>query len=522
MIWLLLFVLLLLRGDGVGAQGLFTNIAVKPGPSAAVYSAQPYYTCNTNRYVSTTGNAGNNGLTPGTAWDMPTAAGTNVGAGTCINVAPGTYNFNTVGEIDMQFGGSNATKTGYVVWRCTTMPFSFSNGVLQGEGNGCVLFNNNTTGFIYLLRWRPNVNYIIWDGFEFNGNSPGNGSVIPTFGAVACVDAEADKTLAIPHHIWVLNSDIHGCGSSGLSFIALDWVFVIHNVWHDNSYQDCVMASGLSVFEPAGLASYTPTIGNTDYWHSTVTGFTYHYVFTYNVGYHNFDPQGACGATANTDGEGLILDTLDWASDVLPTNGSQAPYPYPMLVMGNIFYNNGGNGMEVFSMVAADPFGNGGTHGNSTGTVTFVNNTAYSNNWDTFNNGTFRAGVEISADQNIQTFNNVSYAVTQTGVNAACGCSNQPFLGQNGIVITTNSWQTNLSYPAGLNNFGGGNTYPTVGVNKNLDGSNPNFVNASISNPNFSLQGGSPAIGFGQAFDLWQSGGAVDVGACDSTLTACP
>jgi hypothetical protein len=43
-----------------------------------------------------------------------------------------------------------------------------------------------------------------------------------------------------------------------------------------------------------------------------------------------------------------------------------------------------------------------------------------------------------------------------------------------------------------------------------------------VANPNFALAVGSALIGAGQAFDLWQSGGAVDVGACGSTLTICP
>ena len=88
-----------------------------------------------------------------------------------------------------------------------------------------------------------------------------------------------------------------------------DWLFVIHNVWHENAATSGVSGSGLSFWEPYPLAGYTPTAGNPDYWHSNTTGRTYSMVVAYNVAIHNFNNfRGA------TDGEGINFDTFGGAN----------------------------------------------------------------------------------------------------------------------------------------------------------------------------------------------------------------
>jgi hypothetical protein len=472
----------------------------KPGPSSYVYTNQPYYSCTSNRYVATTGSSSNNGTSPSIPWDFATAIRYSAPAGTCINVAAGVYNVNRLGprQINIAHGGTGPTKTGYVVWRCTTMPFSFLNGVLQGEGNGCVIKNVGGTPQ-KLLSFNTNVTFFMLDGFEFDG---GAGQ------ATTCVDQETDITT---HHLWILNSDIHDCGLAGIGWNNTDWLFVIHNVVHDNAYVSGFMGSGISIFEPVQIATYTPTAGNPDYWHSNTTGFTYDIVVAYNVTYHNYN-----GLTNSTDGNGIIFDDFHHDQQACPGAGT-CPWAGNALAMGNIMYNNGGGGIKH-------------AIGNNLGNETIVNNTAYANFWDTTDSGIYRGNFYLDPGTNNSVFNNVSYATGSGG-----GVSNQPFLGQNcGGSCGPNSgntWQTNISYPGGLNGFDGTtDTYPTVGTNKNIDGSDPKFVGSlscssgtCAGNPNFALQATSPAIGFGQGFDLWQQSGTVDSGACPSTLlTACP
>jgi len=480
-------VLLSAQSTPVNVTMLASGTLETPGPSATLY-ANPYYTCTANRYVSATGNAGNNGLTAGTPRDIVTASNYAAPAGTCINLAPGVY--STQGGLFISHGGTGPSKTGYVVWRCTTMPFSFSNGVLQGEGTGCVIRPDSTV--FYPFTMNTGVSWVMFDALEIDGNFNTNSTV--------CLKSE-NSSATINHHIWIFNSDFHGCGQSGLQWNFADWLFVIHNVWHDNSSNSCVMGSGVSMWQPVGLAGYSPTIGNPDYWYSATENLTYHIVINYNVGYHNFNPQGACGATANTDGNGIILDS--WSHpDACPGGNTICPTTSPTLVMGNIMYNNGGGG--IASVFDSDTV---------VAPKTFVNNTMYSNNWDTFNNGTFRGGGSSAFSKHNHWINNVSVAVRgSSGVTTA----NAPFVGEE-VKLTCppgNAWDHNLSAPAGENLFDGGscNNYPTP---NNVDTASAGFTNQSTTSPNFSLASGSSAIGLGQAFDLWQqSSGTIDAGAC--------
>jgi hypothetical protein len=484
-----------------------TSSAQVPGPSLALFNAQTYYSCTNNRYVATAGgggSSGNNGLTSGAPWDIATAEAYAAPAGTCINLATGVYDVGALGTIDIIHGGTSSSKTGYVVWRCSIMPFSFSGGVLQGEGTGCVLKDvTTTTNYVASV----DAPYVMFDGVEFDGNN-NNATFV-------CLDNENGQTQPnLNHHTWVINSDMHHCGLAGLQWNYTDWLFAIHSVWHDNSSTNGIIASGVSFYEPVGI-TYSPTPGNPDYWHSATTGKTYKIVVAYNVGYHNYNPQVGTG---NTDGEGFIMD--DWGHDQNACPGSgTCPYDGAALVMGNIMYGNGGPGIEAFLS----------TDGRvCTCSATVVNNTTYANNWDTHQTATFRGGNYADQAVNFTAFNNISYAIVGSGILA----DNTSFLGQGNTVASGNSWQNNIGFPSGVNFQGAnGNTFPTGGPpNGNLDGTDPKFVSVAgtmptvASNPagNFALQVTSPAIGFGQAFDLWQQSGTVDAGACPSALTTCP
>jgi hypothetical protein len=479
-----------------------TTAAEKPGPSAELFS-NPYYTCVTNYYVATTGNDSNNGTSQGTPWrtlqhasDSLAAGG--AAAGSCINLAPGVY--SEANTLDINQGGNAATTAGYIVWRCEIMPFSFANGALQGEGNGCVIRDTSASNY-YVAMINGGVSYVMFDAIEFDGNNF-------TAGAVCLDDENGGKGsigAATSHHIWVINSDIHGCGQSGIQWNNTEWLFVIHNVWHDNSATSGYDGSGLSFWEPVGLATYTPTAQD-NAWCSKTTGLCYHMVVAYNVGYHNYNSQSG---DSNTDGEGIVLDDWGWEQNACPGQGV-CPYTGAALVMGNIMYDNGGAGIEAFSW-----------KNTSTAKATIVNNTTYDNYWDTHNPGTWRGDFYLSDAYNITYMNNVAYTVTGSGVLV----NNAPFLAAGARVKPTDtSWTNNLSYPGGLNNIQSGYSYPTTGANHNLDGSNPGLSSltpGSTAN-NFVLQPGSPAIGFGQAFDLWPQSGSIDAGACPSSLTTCP
>jgi hypothetical protein len=499
-----------------------------PGPSASLYASNPYYSCTSNRYVSTTGNAGNNGTSPSTPWDINTASNYSAPAGTCINMAPGTYNVSG-GGLGIIHGGTGASKTGYVVWRCSVMPFSFVDGVLTGEGDGCVF--TNTTSYA-TIGVGPNTPYVMFDGVEVNGTpTAGSGGV--------CLDNEnGGSSSATSHHMWVFNSDLHGCGLSGIQWNYTDWLFVIHNVWHDNGSINCAMGSGLSFYEPAGLANYTPTLGNPDYWYASQTGHTYNDVIAYNVGFRNYNPDtvvpGTCTAPFDTDGEGIIMDTFDWGT-ACAAGSAICPYTGNVLIMGNVMWGNGGNGIEAFSMLGPPA---------STSHIDVINNTTYSNSWDPYNTGTFGADLLSHVTQNMTWWNNIGITLsgTRTCLNTNITCS---ALDVCDVVSTCstevlNAWLANMTYLANQYNFQDGETYPLSGGTPNVDGVDPKLVSlnpilsyngAGVSNfalctgvniPVSGCSGKSPAIGIGKPFDLWQQPSPVDVGACPSGLFHCP
>ncbi len=482
-----------------------SSTAQVPGPSVVLYSqngtsGSPYYVCNTNYYVSTTGNSANNGTSPSSPWDIQTASTKSVGAGSCINVATGLY---TIGLMQLAHGGTTASTTGYIAWRCATMPFSFSGGALQGEGAGCRIYSPGQTAIVF------NTSYVIWDGFEIIGFDTGNGYSTVGF------DNEMGEAWHSPaaagnyDHIILMNNDIHGFTQSGIQWANQDWVWVIHNLWHDNSFASGNDGSGFSDWDPVGRTGYTPTAQD-QLWHSSTDGIQYHVVLAYNVAYHNYNPVAPANST---DGEGIIID--DWGHTQNTCSGLAGTCPYngAGLVMGNLIYDNGGSGIEAFAW------------GPATAKLTVANNTMYGNQWNTANASHWGGEAMISYAANQKWINNIMAAANGSNLcwNASTtfGTSACSLLDGNtsGSIL-----QNNVTYTGPVSLVNTADTFPTSGTNANKSGSDPKFNSAtwlSTSN-NFALQAGSSAIGFGQAFDLWQQSGSVDAGACPSALAHCP
>lgn len=490
---------------------------ITPGPSLALYNqdgtaSSPYYQCGTNFYVTVAGAGSHNGSL-GNEWTFAQAvASATPTGGSCINVAVGSYSFTGV---TITHGGTTASTTGYVAWRCQTMPFSFSGGVIQGEHTGCWLNQPSGSGFNEMIEF--GASYVIFDGFELDSTNDVN--------TVAGFDNELGGSLGSPSnatlydHIILLNNDVHGFGQSGIQWYNQDWLWVIHNVWHDNAAgpSNSSAGSGFSDYDPVTKTGYSPTTQD-QMWNSSTTGIQYHVVLAYNVGYRNYNTY----AGSTTDGEGIILD--DWGhkqNTCVGVNGT-CPYINGGLVMGNIMYYNGGNGIETFSWV----------NSSQAASVTVVNNTMYDNQETIgFNSANF-GGNGLVNDAFHQTWlNNIMYSAVGTNPcysPTASGNSTCALLIASTSGTTGNTFQTNVAYNAGTGAVvaldSTVDTFPTTGTNHNLNGTNPSLVSvaaATIGN-NFALQAGSAAIGFGQAFDLWQQSGVVDAGACVNSARKCP
>ncbi len=484
-----------LRGGGL----VLPPVPEVPGPSAALYAA-PYYTCLTNYYVNpSTGSDSGTGAI-GDPWQtLGKAATTVTAAGSCINLEPGLY--SQTAELDMPHGGNAATPTGYIVWRCTVMPFSFSGGVLQGEGTGCHIKATASFGPFVSGQNRPSllhqldgVSYIMFDGIELDGGDLGSnnknvqGQCIASTGSLNTLTNNIYPQI---HHIWVINTDMHDCGEGGIGTVYSDWMYTIHSVSHDGAMVALDMGSGLSYYEPMGVPGYTPTTMD-NMWCATVpASICFNFIAAWNVIYHNYNPP----TLSTTDGNGIIIDDWSHSQHSCPAPGI-CPYTGSALVMGNLSFWNGGRGIQIFNVTTSQ-------HAYA------VNNISYSN------------GIDTHGSVHSECFNQGSNNVTWIG-NICYEANGDPTFYSSGG--SGNTWNNNLAYPAGHVSLASPGTYPTTGPNPNLDGSNPLFtaVTPNTSTQNFALQFGSPARSFAQPFDLWPSPGNTDSGACMYGLANCP
>jgi parallel beta-helix repeat protein len=496
-------------GSSSGSASGSGGSAQDPGPSASLFNS-PYYQCRANYYVSNSGSDSNNGSN-GAPWaTLQHADSMNVGAGACINVAPGTYDGVTVNN-----GGNAATSTGYVVYRCQTLDGCTITGNAGDNGSASVQTDDS-----HVTSGQPNtVNYVQFDGFVLAGTTP---ITSQSFGIGFSVVGDNGGTAIASHHVWLLNSIVHGFGQSGVQMNEGDYHYAIHNAFYDNSggTQCGAQGSGWSAWEEHPILGYTPTADdqNNPVFGSWVVGSSFfHVVVEYNVVYNNAVTQ--CGSTSSggdTDGNGIIFDT-DARFAGNPTN-----YTAPMLAAFNIVYNNGG----------------GGIHINGSSNVTVANNSCYNNWLDPANNATYRGCIDDNGGSGNTFINNIAVAVPTVTTN--CSLS-PPYTKFNNAVVANNdsgqpadTFSTNMTDMIGVgcsdevNYLASTSAYP---VPPNIESTNPLWVNVGTSSvgteskppvgTNFALSPGSPAIGAGLT-EPYLPPSSVDIGACASALTTCP
>src|SRR6516225_9498692 len=214
----------------------------------------------------------------------------------------------------------------------------------------------------------PNtVNYVQFDGSNLVGTTPTSSQF---HGIGFSVFGDNGGTAVASHHIWLLNSIVHGFGQAGVGTVEGDYHYVIHNTIYDNANVQCdSQGSGWSAWEEHPIPGYTPTADdqNNPVFGSWQVGSSFfHVVVEYNV----------------------IFDQN--ASDSNPVN-----YNFPMLAAFNIVYNNGG----------------GGIHVNDSDNVTVANNTCYNNQLDPANGAGYRGCIDDNSGSGNTYINNIAVAV---------------------------------------------------------------------------------------------------------------
>ncbi|ARQ10012.1 serralysin-like metalloprotease/pectin lyase fold domain-containing protein [Rhizobium etli] len=308
-----------------------------------------------------------------------------------------------------------------------------------------------------------NANHVVIDGFDIGG---ANGDGI-----------EANNV----HHVQILNNKVHGSGESGIQFNQSDFIHIEGNETYNNASTGWF--SGISIYQNRNITGDTSTDG-------------YRNIVRNNISHDNVTKSGE-----HTDGNGIIID------DFQSTQASGNPnYTFKTLVDNNLVYGNGGKGIQV-------------TWSDS---VTVSNNTAYHNNQDPQNSGTWRGELSNSASSNNTWVNNIAVADPSLNKNntAIDNTSTDAYTNKNVV------WANNITYNGTAGQASvktdGGNAMPST-ANGNQLGVDPKFAGASSDN--FHLSSGSTAIDHGtskygvSSVDLdgdHRVVGTVDMGAYES------
>jgi hypothetical protein len=497
-----------------------------PGPSAALFAA-PYYKCQTNYYVSTSGSdsaAGTSGA-PWATLNHANASG-KLAAGACVNVAPGTYSAGLLATV----GGNAASSTGYVTYRCQTL-------------DGCTITDpGNQAPGSENAAFAIEANYVIIDGFRFAASS------YLTDGNAVSVQNGTNNFTFTQHHIWALNNIVTGYGQGGFLMAEGEYFYAVHNTLYANagavSCNGGAQGSGIGINQPITASGYTPTADDLNNPIVGNVGNAFHIFVEWNVTYNNYEAPCTTSANNDTDGNGIIADTWLWSSG---QSGSTA-YTGGGLFAFNVSYANGGAGLEST---------------NSSG-VTFANNSCYNNYLDPYNGGATRGCINSTGSYGSysNTFiNNLAVAIPTTPYGGTCSYTEPP-AGQgptsfNSAIVAglpsaatapdgytfsnnvtellgtgTSCWGPlgiPLSPTAEASMFNGlGSYYSTTA---NIYATNPLWVSVggtatgTESTPpngvNFALQSTSRAIGYGLT-ETYLPATSVDAGACYHTLGSCP
>lgn len=556
--FLLLLALSLSAASTFGFPRIGAGTSVEsPGPSALLFNARPY-TCPTNYYVAPAaaqggiGSDSNNGTSAGTPWaTINHANAQSLGGGVCVNFAPGLYPISS--EQDITNGGASSTfasgsmtqSNTYLVYRCTQLP-------VDGGSNNCHFQASAAFGqfndLIFILKA---ANFIMFDGFEFDGNGNGTTTNINTGDCIATDSGHTSPhtgTTGPAHHVWFMNSIAHDCGGAGFSLGNTEWTWVLHNIARNNSYYDtdggitqesgidyaaaCAIGASCWTGTNPSSGSYTPTSFDTAW--SDIGSTVNHNVIMWNVMHDNtLQPADRTFTQAATDGNCLIMDTFDVNS-----------YAPSTLIAFNVAYHCGGRGFHVFN----------------SNSIVMYNNTAFDTVTDYCISQGFGTGATFgdlndaangpTSDSDNGTFvNNIAYHPTNYSGNASVNCPSgssgtwtvygyglltdggnvSGMVFTNGLYYGANPSNTcNGTSPGSCQLYDNGSSVFSCTANSNACTNSPGFVNATGGsvNHNFALSSGSAAIGSGTQitfpWDSWATRQSVDKGACYHTLGTCP
>jgi serralysin len=441
-----------ITGGDSGGPEAGTTVMPGNGCAAALGIDAGFYTCSTEYFVSPAGSDSNSGTSMTDALlTIGAASRLALKGGDCVTVADGTYDETVL----ISTSGSADTCAGYVVFRAAT------------TGGAKVVSTDAYNGFMV------NANYVVVDGFDLQDTSTGSAFTAGT-------NTLSNGKVIVYHHIAAVRNIAHDSGGAGLGALHSDYVRFEGNTVFNNSSRSDYGDSGIDLWEMQAS--------------DTLPGF--HIVVRNNLSYSNVEADIA--TDLQTDGEGIILDSFDYADSTYGTT----PYAQESLVENNVIWGNGGRGIEA-------------SGGQPTSHVTIRNNTVFDDNTQQQQYG----GAEIVSWGNGNTVaNNVvilgpgaqnGTAANQTTVAIAdrCGASSA------GVQIAGGSaWENNLVYSmksgaplSSSNCITSPSSYSTIPAGSNLMGVDPDLAAETATAPtaqDFTIGASSPAAHAGTSTDF--------------------
>jgi hypothetical protein len=411
------------RPDGASAG---QKVTPGNGCGAALGIDSGFYTCTKEYFVSPTGSDDNSGTsateavkTIGKATSLPLVGGD------CVTVADGTYDETVV----IGTSGSADTCSGYVVFRAAS------------PGGANIVSTDEYTGVTVA------ASYVMVDGFDMQDTGTGS-----AFGAGT--NTLSNGHVIVYHHIAAIHDIAHDSGGAGLGAIHADYIRFEANVVYNNSSRSDYGDSGIDLWEAQAS--------------DDLPGF--HIVIRNNYSYGNIE--SGIPASLQTDGEGIIVDSFDYAD---LTYGS-TPYAQDTLIENNVVWGNGGRGIEAAG-------------GEPTSHVTIRNNTVFDNNRQLQQ----YPGAEIVSYGNDNAIYDNIVILGPDDQNGSDGDQTYPLLDNcgtsgGGVVIAGGStWENNIVYnmksPTALSYtscISGMNSIPT---GDNLMGKDPGLAAEKLSSP---------------------------------------
>jgi hypothetical protein len=431
--------------DASGAQEAGTTVTPGNGCPAALGIDAGFYTCARQFFVSPSGNDSNRGAslaqalqTIGGATKLP------LQGGDCVTVESGTYDET----VSIGTSGSADTCTGYVVFR-------------SASPGGAKIVSTDQYQAVTVA-----ANYVTFDGFDVEDTSTGSAFVAGTNNLVS-------GHVVVNHHIIAIRNLAHDSGGAGLSAIHADYIRFEGNAVYNNCATSPYGDSGIDLWE-------AQSVDDSSGWNG------FHIIVRNNISYQNAE----WDLSDPTDGEGILLDTFDYAD---PTYGT-TPYAQHSLVENNVVWGNGGRGIEASGV-------------GPTSYVTFRNNTVFDNNrqnlpWP---------GAEIHSLGNDNVFDNNIAIVGPDDVDGTGGGLTQALEDscgtQGGVVVNTGSvWRKNIAFSMLSGSRLAASTCPApISTTVNLLGDNPALAAPSLSATTadpFRIGASSPAVHAGTSADM--------------------